>query len=318
MKVCKKTQSLKIMLEERFSIVFKDLELLELSMTHSSYGNDNFIGNNERLEFLGDGILKASIRDWLYVSFPNEREGKLTKALIEYENNEFLIKPANDINLVEYILLGKSFKNEEDTTASYVSDAFEALIGAIYLDQGFTSARKFVEEVILIDFDINKDTDYISSINRYAQQHYTELDFVLVDEISGGHENTFYFKAQILNYVGYGVDSSKAKAKQKAAKEIYCRLTELGHLDQNKSNINYKGIINDYYYDIYGEKVQVYKCKNLLDDKVQVYKCKNLLDDKVECELHIKGEVLSKGYGPNEKLSKIEAAKKGCEILKLI
>ena len=132
-------------LEQKIGYRFRSRSLLEQALTHSSYANEKKLGKlgcNERLEFLGDAVLELVSSEFLYQKFPNVPEGELTKKRASLVCEPSLAFCAREFGLPEYLLLGKG----EDMTGgrhrdSIVSDATEALLGAIYLDGGFASAK---------------------------------------------------------------------------------------------------------------------------------------------------------------------------------
>ena len=155
-------------IEKNINYVFKDKNLLRMAMTHSSYANENNypkLENNERLEFLGDAVLEISVSDFLYNNYKDVNEGELTKMRASMVCEPTLFLCAKDIDLPNKVLLGKG---EEATggrqRASIISDAMEALIGAIYLDAGLDKAKEFVDNYVLNDIE-NKKLFYVRVIN---------------------------------------------------------------------------------------------------------------------------------------------------------
>ena len=146
-------------LEEIIDYHFKDKKLLRMALTHSSYANEHRmkrVENNERVEFLGDAVLELIISDYLFHTYKTKNEGKLTKLRSSLVCEYTLAMCAKDISLGKYLLLSKG----EDMTGgrerdSILSDAFESVIGAIYLDRGFEQARIFVEKYLLQAILIN-------------------------------------------------------------------------------------------------------------------------------------------------------------------
>ena len=144
-------------LEQRIGYKFENFDLLVKAMTHSSYANEHRYEkkeNNERLEFLGDAVLELISSDYLFAKYPETPEGVLTKKRASMVCEPTLALCAREIPLGDYLLLGKG----EDATGgrkrdSIVSDAMEALIGAIYLDGGFANAKEFIDRFILNDIE---------------------------------------------------------------------------------------------------------------------------------------------------------------------
>ena len=147
-------------LETKLGYVFHRPELLENALYHSSYANEHRgagISSNERLEFLGDAVLELSSSECLYERYPEQPEGELTKLRASIVCEPTLAQCARAIRLGDYLQLGKG----EDATGgrlrdSILSDAFESVIGAIYLDGGFTSAKEFVLRFVMNDIEHKK------------------------------------------------------------------------------------------------------------------------------------------------------------------
>ena len=147
-------------LEKKIGYTFENHKLLERAMMHSSYTNEKHLEKyrcNERLEFLGDAVLELISSEYLFGELPRVSEGELTKTRASMVCEPSLAMCARDIDLGSYLLLGKG---EEATGGrmrdSITSDAMEALIGAIYLDGGFTSAKEFIHRFILTDLEDKK------------------------------------------------------------------------------------------------------------------------------------------------------------------
>ena len=144
-------------LEEKIGYTFHDKELLEHSMRHSSYANEHHMGrlnSNERLEFLGDAVLELTTSEYLFENYPEMPEGDATKTRASIVCEQSLAFCAKSIPLGDYILLGKGEEQSGGRLrASITSDAFEALIGAIHLDGGFTSAKEFITKFVLNDLE---------------------------------------------------------------------------------------------------------------------------------------------------------------------
>lgn len=218
-------------LEKTIGYDFKDKTLLKMAMTHSSYANEVCIGKmecNERLEFLGDAVLEISVSDYLYRNNPDMPEGDLSKIRASIVCEQTLAFCSRDIKLGSFMLLGKG---EEITGGrkreSIVSDAMEALIGAIYLDGGFANAKEFVDRFVLNDIQ-NKTLFFDSkTILQEMVQSCTKepLTYKLVAESGPDHDKQFEVAAVLgENVIGHGVGHSKKNAEQEAA---YNALTSL-------------------------------------------------------------------------------------------
>lgn len=211
-------------LEKRIGYSFQDKKLLEHAMIHSSYANEHHLGKlgcNERLEFLGDAVLEVVSSDFLFRTFPEMPEGDMTKTRASLVCEPTLAFCAQEIDLGGFLLLGKG----EDATGgrgrdSVVSDAMEALIGAIYLDGGFANAKEFINRFILKDLE-NKKLFYDSKtiLQEIVQAHFKEeLSYHLVGEEGPDHDKTFQVELQIGEQVyGIGKGRTKKSAEQEAA-----------------------------------------------------------------------------------------------------
>lgn len=219
-------------LEARIGYQFHDKELLELAMTHSSYANERHRGRsrcNERLEFLGDAVLELISSDFLFHKFTDMPEGDLTKTRASMVCEPTLAYCAEDLELGSFLLLGKG---EEATGGrsrnSVVSDAMEALIGAIYLDGGFASAKEFIHRFILNDME-HKQLFYDSKtiLQELVQsQGSGDLNYIVLKEEGPDHNKNFEVAARIgETEIGRGKGRTKKAAEQVAA---YRGILELG------------------------------------------------------------------------------------------
>lgn len=203
---------------------FKDISLLEQALVHSSYANENKmtkVENNERLEFLGDAVLELVTSDYLYHQYPDMLEGDLTKLRASIVCEPTLAKVAMDINLGSFIQLGKGEEfSGGRTRASVLSDTFEAIIGAIFLDGGLESARTFLTSNLLKDFDskiffVDSKTHLQEIIQKTSEE---PLVYKVVNEIGPDHEKIFEVIVKHNNtIIGKGSGRSKKSAEQEAA-----------------------------------------------------------------------------------------------------
>jgi ribonuclease-3 len=211
-------------LQETIEYKFNNLEVLRTALTHKSYLVTSYNDKksyNERMEFLGDSILSAVISETLYLTYPSESEGKLSQLKAQIVSASNLSIWAREINLGDYIFLGKSedilkARNRE----SLLCNVFEAVVGAVYLDGGFENAKK----IILKFLDAQKEiiiTDYKSWLQELTQSVYKELpEYKIIKELGPDHNKKFeaavYVKRMLL---GKGIGSSKKKAQQSAAEQ---------------------------------------------------------------------------------------------------
>lgn len=211
-------------LEQRVQYTFQDKALLKHALTHSSYANEKKLGKqgcNERLEFLGDAVLELISSDFLYQKYSELPEGELTKKRASLVCEPSLAYCAREFGLQEFLLLGKG----EDQTGgrqrdSIVSDATEALLGAIYLDGGFASAKEFVLHYILNDME-HKQLFYDSKsiLQEIVQeQGKTPVEYRLVEEAGPDHNKSFTVAVYVDGCsLGEGTGHTKKAAEQAAA-----------------------------------------------------------------------------------------------------
>lgn len=203
---------------------FHDQGLLKKAMMHTSYSNEHHLGkleNNERLEFLGDAVLELVSSDYLYKTFPDYPEGKLTRLRASLVCEPTLDLCAKVIPLGDYLLLGKG----EDAgggreRASIVSDAMEALIGAIYLDGGLAPAREYILKYILNDIE-EKQLFYDSKtlLQEMIQgRHEGTVQYELLSETGPDHNKEFVSRALVGEIeLGRGSGRTKKASEQAAA-----------------------------------------------------------------------------------------------------
>lgn len=215
--------------ESNIGYTFKDKNNLFLALTHSSYANENknkSIGSNERLEFLGDAVLNILISENIFTVYSHLTEGEMTKARANIVCETSLMKCANDIKIGNYLLLGKG----EDlsggrTRASILSDAYEALLGAIYIDSGFERVKEFVLGKMknLITDSVNGAIfmDYKTQLQELIQKNGDhKIVYEIIEEKGPDHDKQFVSQVKASERVlGTGKGKSKKEAEQNAAKE---------------------------------------------------------------------------------------------------
>ena len=208
---------------------FQNVNLLKNALTHSSYineGKTSQIGNNERLEFLGDAILDAVISDHLYNRLCNMEEGELTKRRAVIVGERSLAVCGSKVSIGNYLRLGKGEEHSGGRKrGSILADALEAVIGAIYLDGGWGAVRDFVmrtfSELIEDAVSGKLHTDYKTEIQERLQSHgEADISYVIEKEEGPDHDKTFYsnlvFQGRV---IGSGSGRSKKEAEQQAAKQ---------------------------------------------------------------------------------------------------
>lgn len=217
-----------VRLEKNLSLKFKNRSLLNRSLTHRSYINEAYgkksVSDNERLEYLGDSVLALVVNEYLFKIYPDYPEGQLAKIKSAVVSEPFLAKAARTINLGEYLLMGKG---EESTggknRSSILANAFEALIGAIYLDLGFKASRKFILTYLKSDIERIDSLTYLrdpkTTLQEYVQKTYkTRPEYYVKLETGPDHEKHFTVELCINEKkVSTGNGSSKRKAEKDAA-----------------------------------------------------------------------------------------------------
>ena len=212
-------------LQNNLGYQFKNPVLLSRALTHSSYANERHVdtGDNERLEFLGDSVLGFITAEYLFANHRDFPEGELTKLRAYAVCEKSLFAYAEEIGLGNYLKLGKGEERTGGRTRpSVLSDAFEAVIAAIYLDGGMDEAKKFVLRFV-VPYVEAKPTfkDYKTMLQEVVQKNQGEtLEYVLVSETGPDHDKCFTVEVHLnSNVIGRGVGGSKKKAEQNAAKE---------------------------------------------------------------------------------------------------
>lgn len=201
----------------------KDKELYKTAFSHSSYVNEHKVKNDyERLEFLGDAVLDLVLADYLYTHH-KESEGEMTKVRANYVCENANYSYATGLGLQKYILVGHGeMKDGETPKKAIVADIFEALMGAIYIDLGYATARKVILSIIvpyMENQEITFFSDYKSSLQEFVQTEQKSLEYVITKEEGPAHSKTFTMDVIIDNIVyGTGIGSSKKEAEQEAAK----------------------------------------------------------------------------------------------------
>ncbi len=221
-------------LQEIIGYRFAQEGLLRQALTHSSFANEKHMkkhSDNERLEFLGDAVLEVVSSEFLFKNYPNLPEGDLTKFRASLVCEPTLAFCTKEIDLGKYLYLGKG----ENLTGgrnrkSILSDALEAVIGAIYLDGGFDEARKFIHKFILTDIEHKKlFHDSKTILQEVVQGNYEEsLSYVLLSEDGPDHDKSFTVEAKIGDRViGHGTGHTKKAAEQEAAYQALLELKQI-------------------------------------------------------------------------------------------
>ena len=208
----------------------QSIAIFREALTHKSIANNTGEPSNERLEFLGDAILDAVIAEYLYSKFPDEDEGYLTKLKSKVVSRQSLSSIAQSIGVEKFIVYqkGRSIK-----LSTLEGNAFEALMGAIYLDGGFEAVKRTVyHHVFRLHVDLNnlleKEIDFKSRLFIWSQKNKLDIEFNVLDESSQNGSWRYEVEITINNQpYGKGVGESKKIAEQGAAKETLLLMGEL-------------------------------------------------------------------------------------------
>jgi ribonuclease-3 len=223
-------------IERKINIEFKDKSLLRNAFIHRSYLNEHpeeILSNNERLEFLGDSVLAFVVSEHLYRNYPKHPEGDLTNFRAAIVNAKSLAGAAKELDLGSYLLLSRGEEATGGRTRQYLlANTFEALLGAIYLDQGINAAKDFIYQFLLpslpniIEQELYKD--YKSKLQELSQEKLGITPvYKVISESGPDHAKTFkmgVFLGEKITAEGEG--TSKQTAEQEAAKKALAAWTE--------------------------------------------------------------------------------------------
>jgi len=222
-------------LQERLGCLFKNPDLLLQALTHKSYSNENpkyTLGNNERLEFLGDTVLSLIISQTLFVNNPNLSEGDLSKMRANVVSGSALAGVARSIGIGAFLLLGAGEeKGGGREKTSILADALEAVIAAIYLDKGIISAKKFILKVcadLLNPIALGTFVDYKTELQEFCQEKGLPLPIYHLCKASGpDHQKQYEIEVKIQNIsYGIGIGKSKKEAQQQSAKMALKKISQ--------------------------------------------------------------------------------------------
>ena len=213
-------------LEKKINIKFNDIDLLHQAMIHRSYLNEhpNFrLGHNERLEFLGDAVLELVTTEYLYKNYPNP-EGELTNFRAALVNSEMLSKVAAGLALDQFLFMSRGEAKDNGRARQYIlANTFEAVIGAIYLDQGYAASQSFIKKNLLGELDrILKEKLYQDPKSQFQEKAQGKMGitptYEVLKEWGPDHDKHFvvgvYLEKKI---VGKGKGPSKQEAQRQAA-----------------------------------------------------------------------------------------------------
>lgn len=214
--------------EKKVHVAFKDKNLLKQAFIHRSYINENArtgFSHNERLEFLGDAVLELIVTDFLFKKYPNKQEGDLTSYRAALVNAQIIGSIAmNDLGMNDFMLLSKGeAKDTGRARLSILADAYEAFLGALYLDQGYDACYSFVRDTILVKTEevMKKGLwkDPKSLLQEKVQEHVgVTPSYKVAEELGPDHDKRFVVAVYFgVEKIATGEGKSKQEAEQQAA-----------------------------------------------------------------------------------------------------
>ncbi len=222
-----------LQLLKRWNINVKDIRLFNIALIHPTYAFEHrleHLEHNQRLEFLGDAVVDLVIGEYLYKQYDNLPEGDLTKMRSAVVCEEALARAAHKMNLGRYLLLGKGeLQSGGRKRASILADAFEALVGAVYLEAGLETARRFILQQLQDDIkelSPGKYRDFKTRLQEFIQRRFDEnVVYVLLDQKGPDHAKWFTVGVTFKNrLLAKGQGKNKKEAEQMAAKKALEKL----------------------------------------------------------------------------------------------
>ena len=200
-----------------FQITIQNKKLLETALTHSSYANEHLCESYERLEFLGDAVLDLITSEYFYLE-TSYKEGLMSKIRASFVCEKALATYAKKMGMDQWIKVGQGQANNINDTI--IADVFEAVLGAIYLDQGFEVSKQYIEKIVIPEIKSGKHffNDYKSELQEMVQTTKKSLEYILTKESGPAHEKEFEVDVKIDGMIyGSGKGKSKKEAEQNAA-----------------------------------------------------------------------------------------------------
>ena len=214
-------------LEKSLGVKFKNKDLLHQAFTHRSYLNENpdfKLNHNERLEFLGDAVMELIVTEHLFKDYPEKAEGDLTNWRAALVNAKMLTSVAEELGFNDYLLLSKGEAKELGKARAYIlANAFEAFLGALYLDQGYKPCDEFIEKYLLKNLAaIIKDGSYKDSKSKFQEEAQERVsitpNYKVINESGPDHEKNFVVGVYLgTELVAEGKGTSKREAEEAAA-----------------------------------------------------------------------------------------------------
>ncbi|MCP6718080.1 MAG: ribonuclease III [Patescibacteria group bacterium] len=214
-------------LEKKLNLKFKNKDLLTQAFVHRSYLNENpdfHLHHNERLEFLGDAVLELVVTEDLYLSYPDKAEGELTNWRAALVNSKILSRIAKELKFSDFLLLSKGQSKEAGKARKYIlANVFEAIIGAIYLDQGYDATKKFIKKYLMKELpNILEKGLYKDAKSRFQEQTQEKIGitptYKVLKEWGPDHDKNFVIGVYLeKKLIAKGEGSSKQEAEEQAA-----------------------------------------------------------------------------------------------------
>jgi ribonuclease-3 len=215
-------------LEKKLGFKFKNKDLLTQAFTHRSYINENpgfSLSHNERLEFLGDAVMELIVTEHLFKEFPEKAEGDLTNWRAALVNAKMLTSVAEDLGFNDFLLLSKGEAKEGGKARAYIlANSFEALVGALYLDQGHKVTEDFIKNNLLVRLaDIIKEGSYKDAKSKFQEAAQDKVSitpaYKVIKEWGPDHDKKFIVGVYLgQDVIAEGEGSSKQEAEEAAAK----------------------------------------------------------------------------------------------------
>jgi len=219
-------------LGKKLGIEFNDIDLLQQALTHRSYLNEHRsykLDHNERLEFLGDAVLELVVTEHLYKNFPDHAEGEMTNWRAALVNGEMLAKISKRLGVEEYLLMSRGESKDTGRARQYLlANAFESIVGAIYLDQkegGYGASKDFIEKNVIVELaEIIKNKSYLDPKSRFQEESQERVgitpSYRVISESGPDHDKKFVvgvYLGEELAAEGEGL--SKQEAQRSAAEK---------------------------------------------------------------------------------------------------
>jgi len=214
-------------LEKKLGVKFKNKDLLEQAFTHRSYLNENpsfKLNHNERLEFLGDAVTELIVTEYLYKEYPEKAEGDLTNWRAALVNAKMMTSVAEELGFNDYLLLSRGEAKELGKARAYIlANAFEAFLGALYLDSGYKPCEEFIKKYLLINLaGIIKDGSYKDAKSKFQEEAQERVsitpNYKVISESGPDHEKNFVVGVYLdTELVAEGKGTSKREAEEAAA-----------------------------------------------------------------------------------------------------